>query len=169
VLANIITQHTGLRQNLIPQAVYQPPSATGKKLSGIKNQFNHEQSFIPVTTNIHNNKIVSNDAAKSNTLVVDNSTVVNDASDDNKENTEDVNKTKDSITVSNKELNVIMSPVDEIQFIESEETLNNKEISDNSKGRDDNPLAKGNLATIEESNVKALQRRSFGPVSSPGE
>lgn len=162
---------------VMPQAVYQPPSATGKKLSGIKTQFNHEKNIVPVDVN--NGKVVSNDAAKNSTVVVDKNVSVNDGSGDNIDVSESVNKEKDNVTVeqvvsgnvstSNKKLNVVLSPVEEVKFKENEVTQINKEVIDNSEGDVDNPLAKGNLATIEETNVKALQRRSFAPVSSTSE
>lgn len=160
---------------VIPQAVYQPPSATGKKLSGIKTQFNYEENFIPVSAGVDNDKVVSNDAAKNSTAVVDKNVAVNDGSGNNIEISESVNKEKDNVTVeqvisvnvstSNKKLNVVLSPVEEIKFKENEVTHINNNVIDNSEGDVDNPLPKGNLATIEETNVKALQRRSFAPVS----
>ncbi|MEH6531691.1 MAG: hypothetical protein V7735_10210 [Photobacterium frigidiphilum] len=164
---------------VMPQAIYQPPSATGKKLSGIKTQFNNEQNFRPISAGMNNDKVVSNDASKNSTVVVDKNVSVNDGSGDNIEVSESVNKGKDNVTVdqvvsgnistSNKKLNVVLSPVEEIKFKENEVTQINKEIIDNSEGDVDNPLAKGNLATIEETNVKALRRRSFAPVSSTSE
>ncbi|MGF1887768.1 hypothetical protein L4D13_16695 [Photobacterium profundum] len=163
----------------MPQAVYQPPSGTGKKLSGIKTQFNHEKNVVPVKSDIDSNKVVNSSVNTNNAAVADNNVSVNNESEHKIETSVDINKIKDkvaidsvaidSVTESNKEENVVASPVDEIKFNESEVTLNKEKTVANSGGNDGNPLGKGNLATIEDNHVEALQRRSFAPISSTSE
>ncbi|MGF1876626.1 hypothetical protein L4D77_15015 [Photobacterium frigidiphilum] len=160
---------------VIPQAVYQPPSATGKKLSGIKAQFNREKNVVPVDVN--NSKVVSNNVTTNNAVVLDKDVSVNNHSnnigssvDRNRKNDKDKVAAYpvviNSVVTSDKEMNVVISPVEEIKFDESKIANKSEVTSDDS---DVHPLPKGNLATIEETNVKALQRRSFAPVSSTSE
>lgn len=164
---------------VIPQAVYQPPSATGKKLSGIKTQFSYENNFVPV--DVTNKKVVSNDIATNSTVDVNDNVPLNNSSDNDINSSESINRAQDkgkvknnpvvtdNVAASNKERNVVTSPVDEIKFGESKGFYEKDYNSNELEVIGNNPLAKGNLATIEDTNVKALQRRSFAPVSSTSE
>ncbi|MGF1693184.1 hypothetical protein [Photobacterium kagoshimensis] len=187
-----------------PKVMYQPPSSSGKKLSGLNNSFSQSKQFTPVpavdptpeplsepestesseprlaedlnsqkvTPPAQQNKVSGSQLAASMTPAQDlEAPTVTSRSDKSiNEANSDQAETKN---LQQKD-NVVVLPIEAISFDQqtaANETpvrkLSPQETqAEPSPPNVPNPMAKGNLATIEEATVTPLQRRSFAPIAS---
>ncbi|KXI22253.1 hypothetical protein [Photobacterium sanguinicancri] len=190
-----------------PQVGYQPPSSSGKKLSGLNNSFTQNKQFQPIVTSAPELPTVP-DSSEANVSTVDgalNQIQNQDAKQTEQGKVEQRNKVSGSqmaasmtparaleapVLPANPNLvqtksdpqveqqdagsNVVVLPIDEISF--SEQASKGKELTEKSPNQGEleqvpapnkmqNPMAKGNLATLEDVTVTPLQRRSFAPIT----
>ncbi|OZS44752.1 hypothetical protein [Photobacterium sanguinicancri] len=190
-----------------PQVGYQPPSSSGKKLSGLNNSFTQNKQFQPIVTSVPELPTVP-DSSEANVSTVDgalNQIQNQDAKQTEQGKVEQRNKVSGSqmaasmtparaleapVLPANPNLvqtksdpqveqqdagsNVVVLPIDEISF--NEQASKGKELTEKAPNQGaleqvpapnkmQNPMAKGNLATLEDVTVTPLQRRSFSPIT----
>ncbi|MGR5129098.1 hypothetical protein [Photobacterium swingsii] len=187
-----------------PKVMYQPPSSSGKKLSGLNNSFSQSKQFAPVLAAdptpeplsepepaesneptlaedlnsqkvvppVQKNKVGGSQLAASMTPAQDLEapTVASRSDKSINEANSDQSETKNL----QQNDNVVVLPIEAILFEQQTNTDDTPELKVSSQVTQEtpsipnvpNPMAKGNLATIEEATVTPLQRRSFAPVVS---
>ncbi|MEZ8742081.1 hypothetical protein AB6E21_18735 [Photobacterium swingsii] len=187
-----------------PKVMYQPPSSSGKKLSGLNNSFSQSKQFAPVPAAdptpeplsepepaesneptlaedlnsqkvappVQQNKVGGSQLAASMTPAQDLEapTVASRSDKSINEANSDQSETKNLQPKDN----VVVLPIEAISFEQHTATNDTPALKVSSQEAQTkpsppnvpNPMAKGNLATIEEATVTPLQRRSFAPVVS---